>query len=81
MMSSKHSTVLCDGASSPVSSSKKKLIDAIEQDENFQRVVMTSDIIKAVSERIVTDTMKVVIDNILEKADSAKHQNLDEKTD
>jgi hypothetical protein len=80
MMSSKHSTVLSDGASSPVSSSKKKLIDAIEQDENFQRIVMTSDIIKAVSERIVTDTIKVVIDNILEKADSKKHQNLDEKT-
>ena len=80
-MSSKNVTTANDGTTSPVSSSKKKLIDAIEQDENFQRIVMTSEIIKVVSERIVTNTMKVVIDNILEKADSEKSQKFEEATD
>ena len=80
-MSSKDVTTANDGTSSPVSSSKKKLIDAIEQDENFQRIVMTSEIIKVVSERIVTNTMKVVIDNILEKADSEKSQKFGDATE
>ena len=79
-MSSKDIVPPKDRASSPVSSSKKKLIDAIEQDENFQRLVMTSEMIKVVSEQIVTNTMKVVIDNIIEKADSGRQQKLEETT-
>ena len=80
-MSSKGIIAESDEASSPVSSSKKKLIDAIEQDENFQRIVMTSEIIKEVSERIVTNTVKVVIDNILERADFGRQQKLEDTTD
>lgn len=50
---------------SSICSSKKKLIDAKLQDENYQKVVVTSEVTRSVSERIVENTLQTVMDTIL----------------
>jgi hypothetical protein len=63
------STGLC----SPVCSSKRKLIDAKLQDENYQKVVVTSEITKSVSKRIVENTLQTVMDTILLRSELEKY--------
>lgn len=63
------STVLC----SPICSSKRKLIDAKLQDENYQKVVVTSEITKSVSKRIVENTLQTVMDTIRLRSELEKH--------
>ena len=51
--------------SSPVCSSKRKLIDAKAQDESYQRIVVTTDITRDISERLVSSTVQIAINSIL----------------
>lgn len=58
---------------SPICSSKRKLIDAKLQDENYQKVVVTSEITKRVSKSIVENTLQTVMDTILLRSELEKY--------
>lgn len=68
--------------SSPVCSSKRKLIDAKAQDESYQRIVVTADVTRDISERMVNSTLQTAVNSILSshaEKQVAKHDNSDNK--
>lgn len=51
--------------SSPLSSPKRKLLDALIKDEDCQKSIVTTEITREMSVKIVGNTMKTVFDSIL----------------